>query len=212
MDIPPDLRDACRALGQSRPTLWPQDPCSRAQRQALRRCLIDQVVLDRRAPETMATRMVWRGGAVSALGGPCPVGRLVDWRDVRQLEAQMLRRESQGKADEESAQRLTAKGLRSSQPPERLASTVQLMRLRPGRRHRSWGPRPRRGAGSLTMPPIATAVGVTAHGISPLIRCGRIGVQRDEETGLSLLPDRPETLEAFRPLRRWPAHRAQGGR
>ena len=53
----------------------------------------------------------------------------------------------------------------------------------------------------MTIPQIAPAVGVTSHGISPLIRRGRIGVTRDEETGLSLLPDRPETLEAFRQLR-----------
>jgi hypothetical protein len=34
-----------------------------------------------------------------------------------------------------------------------------------------------------------------------LMSCGRIGVQRDAETGLYLFPDRPETLEAFRQLR-----------
>ena len=89
MDIPPALRDACRSLGQSLPTLWPQDTCSRAQRKAVLRCLIDKVVRDRRAPETIATRIVWRGGAVSALGGPCTVGRLVDLSDFRQLEAQI---------------------------------------------------------------------------------------------------------------------------
>jgi hypothetical protein len=33
------------------------------------------------------------------------------------------------------------------------------------------------------------------------ISSGRIGVQRDEETGLYLFPDRLETLEAFRQLR-----------
>jgi len=201
VDVPPDLREAFRALGQSLPTLWPQDTVSRAQRKALLRCLIDKVVLDRRAPAMIATRIVWRGGAVSELAVPCTVGRLVDLSDFRQLEAQILRLESQGKADEEIAQRLTAKGCRSSQPPELLASTVQLIRLRHGRLHRYWGPRPRRVAGSLTIPQIATAVGGKSHGIYHLISRGRIGVKRDEETGLYLCPDRPETLEAFRQLR-----------
>jgi DNA invertase Pin-like site-specific DNA recombinase len=201
MDVPPDLREAFRSLGQSLPTLWPQDTFSRAQRKALLRCLIDKVVLDRRAPDTIATRIVWRGGAVSELAVPCTVGRLVDLSDFRQLEAQILRLESQGKADEEIAQILTAKGFRSSQHPELLASTVKLMRLRHGRLHRYWGPRPRRVAGALTIPQIATAVGVKPHWIYHLISCGRIGVQRDAETGLYLFPDQPETLEAFRQLR-----------
>jgi len=34
-----------------------------------------------------------------------------------------------------------------------------------------------------------------------LMSRGRINVGRDKETGLYLLPDRPETLEAFRQLR-----------
>src|SRR5919204_3550182 len=201
MDVPPDLRAAFRSLGQALPTLWLQDTFSRVQRKALLRCLIDKVVLDRRAPDTIATRIVWRGGAVSELAVPCTVGRLVDLSDFRQLEAQILRLESQGKADEEIAQILTAKGFRSSQHPELLASTVQLIRLRHGRLHRYWGPRPRRVAGSLTIPQIATAVGVKSHWIYHLISRGRIGVKRDEETGLYRFPDRPETLEAFRQRR-----------
>jgi hypothetical protein len=113
----------------------------------------------------------------------------------------MFRLASQGTAAEEMAQRLTAKGLRSSQPPELLASTVQLRRLRHGRRQRYWGPRPRRVAGAWTMPQIAPAVGVNPHGLYHLRSCGRIGGPRDAETGLSLCPDQPETLEAFRQLR-----------
>jgi len=199
--IPPDLRAAFRSRGQALPTLWPQDPGSRAHRQALRRCLLDKGGRERRAPATSATRIVWRGGAVSARTVPCTVGRLVALSDVRPLEAQLVRLESQGNADEEMAQRRTAQGLRSSQHPEGLARTVQRLRLRHGRRHRSWGPRPRRGAGALTSPQMATAVGVTSPWRSHLRRRGCLGVKRDAETGLSLCPDRPETLEAFRQLR-----------
>ena len=60
--ISPALREACRALGPSLPTLWHQDTLRRAQRKALLRCLIDKVVLDRCTPETIASRIVWRGG------------------------------------------------------------------------------------------------------------------------------------------------------
>ena len=201
MDIAPDLREAFCVLGQSLPTLWPQPTCSRAQRKALRRGLIAKVVLDRRAPDRIATRIVWRGGAVSELEVPCTVGRLVDLSDFRQLEAQILRLEARGKADEEIAQLLTATGFRSSQHPELLASTVKLIRRRHGRLHRYKGPRPRRIAGFLTIPQSAAAVGVKPHWIYHLSSRGRIRVQRDKETGLYLFPERPETLKAFWQLR-----------
>jgi DNA invertase Pin-like site-specific DNA recombinase len=199
--VDPELRVAFATLGQSLPTLWYQETLSRAQRKALLRCLIEKVVLDRHTPDTIATRIVWRGGAVSELEVRCTVGRLVDLSDFDQLEAQILRLEAQGKSDEEIAQLLTAQGFRSSQHPELLASTVKLIRLRHGRLHRYKGPRPRRIAGFLTIPQIAAAVGVKPHWLYHLISRGRIVRQRDEETGLYLFPDSPKTLEAFRQLR-----------
>ena len=70
MTIPPALREALSTLGHSLPTLWHQDTLSRAQRKALLRCLLDKVVLERRTPDTITTRIVWRGGAVSELEVP----------------------------------------------------------------------------------------------------------------------------------------------
>jgi DNA invertase Pin-like site-specific DNA recombinase len=199
--IPPALREAFSTLGQSLPTLWPQDTLSRAQRKALLRCLMEKVVLDRQAPDTIATRIVWRGGAVSELAVPCAVGTLADLSDFAQLEAHILRLEAQGHSDEAIAELLTSKGFRSPQRPRVLASTVQTLRLRHGRLHRYRGPRPRRVVGFLTVSQLATALGVKAHWIYHLMSRGRIVMQRDEATGLYLFPDRPETLEAFRQLR-----------
>jgi DNA invertase Pin-like site-specific DNA recombinase len=199
--MPPALREALGTLGQSLPTLWHQDTLSRAQRKALLRCLMEKVVLDRQAPDTIATRIVWRGGAVSELAVPCAVGTLADLSDFAQLEAHILRLEAQGHSDEAIAELLTSKGFRSPQRPRVLASTVQTLRLRHGRLHRYRGPRPRRVAGFLTVSQLATALGVKAHWIYHLMSQGRIVVQRDEATGLYLFPDRPETLEAFRQLR-----------
>ena len=181
--------------------LWHYQTLSRAQRKALRRCLIDKVVLERRVPDTITTRMVWRGGAVSALEVPCSVGRLADVSDFAPVEAQIVRLDAQGKSDEDIAQSLTRQGFRSSHHAALLPSTVRLIRLQHGRLHRYWGPRPRRVSGSLTGSQIATAVGVKPHGLSHLMSRGRIGVQRDKATGLYLFPDRPETLEGFRQLR-----------
>jgi DNA invertase Pin-like site-specific DNA recombinase len=199
--IPPALREAFSTLGQSLPTLWHQDTLSRAQRKALLRCLLEKVVLDRRAPDTITTRLVWRGGAVSELEVPCTVGTLRDLTGFAQMEAQVLRLETQGQSDEEIAQRLTLHGFRSPQRPRVLASTVQTIRLRHGRLHRYRGPRPRRVPGAFTVPQIAAALGVKPHWVYHLIKRGQILVRRDEASGLYLFPDSAETLEAFRQLR-----------
>ena len=169
MTIPPALREALSTLGHSLPTLWHQDTLSRAQRKALLRCLLDKVVLERRTPDTITTRIVWRGGAVSELEVPCTVGTLRDLTGFAQMEAQVLRLEAQGHADEDIAQRLTAQGFRSPQRPRVLASTIRTIRLRHGRLHRYRGPRPRRVPSALTVPQIATAVGVKPHWVYHLI-------------------------------------------
>jgi DNA invertase Pin-like site-specific DNA recombinase len=199
--LSPALRETFSTVGQSLPTLWHQDTLSRAQRKALLRCLMEKVVLDRQVPDTIATRIVWRGGAVSELAVPCTVGTLRDVTGFAQMEAQILRLEAQGHSDEAIAERLTSQGFRSPQRPRVLASTVQTIRLRHGRLHRYRGPRPRRVPGFLTVSRLATALGVKAHWIYHLISRGRIIVGRDEASGLYLFPDRPETLEALRQLR-----------
>jgi DNA invertase Pin-like site-specific DNA recombinase len=199
--LSPALRETFSTVGQALPTLWHQDTVSRAQRKALLRCLIEKVVVDRQVPDTIATRIVWRGGAVSELAVPCTVGTLRDVTGFAQMEAQILRLEAQGHSDEAIAERLTSQGLRSPQRPRVLASTVQTMRLRHGRLHRYRGPRPRRVPGFLTVSQLATALGVKAHWLYHLISRGRLSVGRDEASGLYLFPDRPETLEALRQLR-----------
>jgi hypothetical protein len=199
--MPPALREAFSTLGQSLPTLWPQETVSRAQRKALLRCLIEKVVLDRHAPDTITTRIVWRGGAVSELAVPCTVGTLSALTGFAQMEAQVLRLEAQGHADEDIAQRLAAQGFRSPQRPRALYSILRTINLRHGRLHRYRGLRPRCVPRALTVPQIATAVGVKPHWVYHLISRGRVVVSRDEATGLSLFPDEAETVEAFRQLR-----------
>src|SRR5215467_7146003 len=153
--LSPELRETFSTMGQVLPTLWHQDTLRRAQRKALLRCLIEKVVVDRQVPDTIATRMVWRGGAVSELAVPCTVGTLRDVTGFAQMEAQILRLEAQGHSDEAIAERLTSQGFRSPQRLRVLASTVQTIRLRHGRLHRYRGPRPRRVPGCLTVSQLA---------------------------------------------------------
>jgi Recombinase zinc beta ribbon domain len=200
LSIPRTLRTAFTSLGTSLPTVWHQDTMSRAQRKALLRCLIDKVVLHRVTRDTIRTRIAWRGGAVSELAVPSPVGTLRDLNGFAEIEAQILALETQGKSDEEIAQFLTTQGFRSPQRPRVLPSMVQTIRLQHGRLHRYRGPRPRHVPGWLTVSQLATALGVKAHWVYHLIRRGQILVTRDPATQLYLFPDCPETLEDFR---RW---------
>jgi hypothetical protein len=158
------------------------------------------VVLHRVTRDTIRTRIVWRGGAVSELEVPSTVGTLRDLNGFAEMEAQILALETQGKSDEEIAQLLTTQGFRSPQRPRVLPGMVQTIRLQHGRLHRYRGPRPRHVPGWLTVSQLATALGVKAHWVYHLIRRGQILVTRDPATQLYLFPDCPGTLEDFRRL------------
>jgi hypothetical protein len=198
--IPQTLRTAFTSLGEAWPPMWQQDTLSRAQRKARLRCLIDKVVLHRMTLDTIQTRMVWRGGAVSELAVPSSVGTLRDLRRFTELEAQLLTRETQGKSDEEMAQLRTAQGVRSPQRPRVLPSTVQTIRLQHGRLHRYRGPRPRHVPGWLPVSQLAPALGVKPYWVYHLIRRGPIRVTRHPATRLYLLPHSPDMLEDCRRL------------
>jgi hypothetical protein len=121
------------------------------------------------------------------------------------MAAQVVRLESQGPSEEESAPRCTLPGLRAPQRPRVLARTVQTRRLWHGRLHRDRGPRPRRVPGAFTVPPRAAALGVPPPWGSHLMNRGPSSISRDEARGRALWPERAETLEAFRQLRDGPS-------
>lgn len=54
--------------------MWSQDLLSQPQKKALLRCLIDKVVIHRTQRDTAQTRIVWKGGEVTAMALPIPVG------------------------------------------------------------------------------------------------------------------------------------------
>jgi DNA invertase Pin-like site-specific DNA recombinase/predicted DNA-binding transcriptional regulator AlpA len=200
--IPNALKDAFSSLGESLPELWETATLSRSQRKALLRCLIDNVVLRRKENrEQVCTRIVWRGGAVTEKDVSVPVGSLRDMGNYDQLEGQILTLESEGKSDDEIAAILTQAGFRSAQSDQLLRSTVQTIRLKHGRIHRFWSPRPRRVKGYLTLPQVAEKVGVKPHWIYHLIDTKIIRINKDENTGLYLFPDNKKTIDDFRRLK-----------
>ena len=195
--LPPALQAAFRAMGQPLPALWPTDVLSQAQRKALLRGLIDKVVIQRARRDQMHTRMVWRGGETTTFEVPVAVGALTDLPGAHEMAQQIRGLLAAGTSDDEMARQLTQHGYRSPSRPAVLPSTVKGIRLTLGLMpQRSQSP-PRRIAGSLTVPQLAKALGITPHWVYHQIKRGTVVLPREAQTRLSLFPDRPETLEAF---------------
>jgi DNA invertase Pin-like site-specific DNA recombinase/predicted DNA-binding transcriptional regulator AlpA len=201
LHVPRELRAAFSSLGKSLPGLWQQGSLRRAQKKALLRCLIDKVVAHRKTRDSLAARIVWRGGAVSEIDIPITVGSLHELSGFEDMEKQILDFEREGKSDEEIARLLTERGHRSPLHDAVLPSTVKTIRLRHKRFHRFRGPRPRHVDGFLTLPQVAERLQVTPHWLYHLINRGVVEIDRDDSTGLYLFPDHPKTLDELRQLK-----------
>jgi DNA invertase Pin-like site-specific DNA recombinase len=200
--LPVELQEAFAAIGQRLPDLWESDVLSRENKKALLRCLIDKVVIHRKIPEVVHTRIVWRGGDVTAMDIPVPVGSFADLSKAEEMENIILQLSRQGESDEAIAENLTALGYRSPLKTDRvLPSTVRGVRLK----HKIFQVRsqshPRRVPGHLTLPQVADALNLTPHWIYDRINNGRIQVSKDPDSNLYLFPDEPETLTRFKKLK-----------
>jgi hypothetical protein len=195
-----DLQERFRSIGRHLPSLWAQGLIDQVHKKALLRCLIDKVVIQRSARDSVQTRIIWKGGASTTLTVPVPVGSFADLAGAERMEQIILEQTVLGTSDEEIACQLTAQGYRSPMRPDVLPSTVQIIRLK----HRLFRTRsqshPRRIAGYLTVTQIAQALALTPHWIYDRIANGRIQVSKDPATGLFLFPDSGTTLARFTDL------------
>ena len=196
-----NLKQAFEAIGQKLPEVWQQDLLSQPQRKALLRCLIDKVVIHRSQRDTVELRIVWKGGEVTTMALPIPVGSWNELGNNAEIEQTILDLHHQGLDDETIAQRLTAQGYRSPLDTTKLlTNTVKCLRLK----HKVFVTRsqshPRRIPGYLTVPQAATALDCSPHWFYDRIKKRTIEISRDHETGLYLFPDTPETLDQFRAL------------
>jgi hypothetical protein len=194
-------REAFLRAGRKIPELWRQGRLSPQQQKSFLRCLIDTVVVHRCAPDTLAVRMVWRGGETTTATLPVTVGALARLSGAEEMKKEILGLAQKGKTDEEIAARLTEQGYRSPKHATVLPSTVHILRLR----HRLFRKRsqshPRRIPGFLTVPQVARQLGITPHWIYDRIHNGTIAMARDSETNLYLFPDAPRTITLFKQLR-----------
>lgn len=201
--LPVELKAAFTAIGQKLPQIWNQtDVLSTPHKKALLRCLIDKIVLQRTAPDQVQTRIVWQGGATTTFQVPVNVGALTDLPRSTEMVQLVIQLSHQGQSDEEIANHLTALGHRSPMNPHQvLPSTVKTIRLKqrifltPHQSH------PRLIPGFLTIPQLAGILDVPPHWFYDRIHKGCIQTTKDEQTGLYLFPDNPDTLEKFRQLK-----------
>jgi hypothetical protein len=196
-----ELRAAFADAGRRLPELWHGAVLTAAQKKTLLRCLIDKVVIHRTAPDRIHTRLVWRGGDVSAFDVTTPVGSLASLSRHAAMEARVLEMARAGQEDAAIAAELSAAGFRSPMRGEVLRSTVQSIRLRHGLMRVRSQSHPRRRPGWLTVYQLAAQLGVRPHWIYDRIHIGAIPITRDADSGLYLFPDAPSTLAGLRKLR-----------
>ena len=202
LSLPPEFQEAFVAVGQKLPQIWPQEILTRENKKALLRCLIDKVVIHRQVQDRVQTRIVWRGGDITTLEIPVPVGSFADLSTAAEMEKIILELSRKGKPDEEIAEHLTALGHRSPMQTDRvLPSTVQIIRLKHGIFQKRSQSHPRRIDGFLTVPQIAGQLDISPHWVYDRINNGCIQIVKDPETGLYLFPDEPATLEMFKDLK-----------
>jgi DNA invertase Pin-like site-specific DNA recombinase len=198
--LSPELRAAFLDIGRTLPALWPTEVLSQPQRKALLRCLIEKVVVLRSPRDEVQTRIVWKGGATTTLRVPVTVGAFADLQGAAAMEQQIRTLFAAGHTDDAIAAQLTQQGYRSPQRSSVLPSTVQTIRLKHGlmqRRHQS---HPRRKAGYLTIPQLATCLGISKYWLHDRIQNGRIQIAKDLAMGVYLFPDHPTTLAQLRQL------------
>ena len=85
------------AIGQKLPQIWHQEILTRENKKALLRCLIDKVVIHRQVQDRVQTRIVWRGGDITTLEIPVPVGSFADLSTAAEMEQIILDLSRQGK-------------------------------------------------------------------------------------------------------------------
>jgi len=187
------------AIGQKLPHIWNQEEVlSTAQKKALLRCLIDKVVIHRTVPDQVQTRIIWRGGATTTLQVPVTVGALTDLSDLAEMEQIIIDLSREGQSDEDIAAHLTQLGYRSPRNPKTvLPSTVQTIRLQLRIFKRPNKSQSRLIPGYLTIPQLAKALDLPLYWFYDRIRKGFIQIEKNEEMGLYLFPDHPDTLEQF---------------
>lgn len=193
-DLSEALRAAFRTISQELPRVWRDGGFDQARKKTLLRCLVERVVIHRVAPDTVRTRIVWRGGDVSEFDVPVRVGTFKSLSGAAQMEARILELFRRGHNDHEIAEALTRDGHRSPRADRGLWSTVRNVRLKHALMLDRSQSHVRRVPGCLTLPVVARRLGCPVNWLYHQVHKGSVRLERDARTGLILFPDAPSTL------------------
>jgi hypothetical protein len=166
--------------------------------------LIEKVILRRVAPDTIQTRIVWKGGLTTTFEILTTVGSFADLSGAEEMERLVVKFFKEGNTDRQIARRLTEMVHRSPQKSYVVRSTVQTIRHRHGllRGARVKGAsRAHRVPGRLTLSQVARKLEVPNSWMYNRIYNGAIQIVKDDRTGLYLFPDDQATIERFRELK-----------
>src|SRR5262249_267867 len=199
--IDPELRAAFADAARGIPELWQQGLLSQQHKKTLLRCLIDKVVIHRSPPDTVQTRIVWRGGDTTSFDVPVVVASVARLSCAEEMEHTAVEMFKQEQSDEEIAAELTRRGYRSPRELTVIPSTVRTIRLRCGLRRPRPGSKPRRIPGKLTVPQLVKVLDVPLHWVYQRIERGEIEIALDPERKLYLFPDTPEVIAHLKKLK-----------
>jgi DNA invertase Pin-like site-specific DNA recombinase len=199
--IDPELRAAFADAARGIPELWQQGLLSQQHKKALLRCLIEKVVIHRSAPDTVQTRIVWRGGDTTGFDVPVAVASVARLSCAQAMEPIAVELFRQGQSDEEIAAELTRRGYRSPRELTVIPSTVRTIRLNHGLRRPRPGSKPRRIPGKLTVPQVVKVLDVPLHWVYQRIERGEIQIALDPKRKLYLFPDTPEAIAQLKKLK-----------
>src|SRR5262249_18531783 len=167
---------------------------------ALLRCLVDKVVVQRRAADTVQVRIVWKGGETSTAAVPVSTASWSGLSGAGEIEAAVIRLAGQGKTDREIARELTHQGCRSPRTCGVSAHMVLRIRLRQRVLRDRRQAVPHCIPGYLTVAQLAGRLHVSPFVIYARIESGRIEIVKHAEWKRYLFPDAPRTITMMQQL------------
>jgi DNA invertase Pin-like site-specific DNA recombinase len=201
IEISDEIRSAFENIGKQLPTLWDKPELTRKHRKEFLRCLIDKVVVHRKARDSLSIRIVWKGGDTTTAEINISVGSFKQLSSAKEMEQKIIDLSQQGENDKSIAQQLTAQGYRSPMKTYVLPSTVQNIRLKYRILQKQSQSHQLRKDGYLSVAQIAEKLQVDKHWVYDRIHNGRIKISRNPEVNAFLFPDNYETVKLLNQLK-----------
>ncbi len=197
-----EVRESFRKIGETLPDLWKRKHLLQEQKKALLRTMIDQVMLRRSKRDIVEVRILWKGGESTLIDVPITVGSIAELSNHQSLQTKILELAKHGMSDFEITQTLEKQGYRSPLKKDQLLrSTVTSIRLK----HRLIQPKhyksKRKFNGFLTVPQLASQLGVYDYWIRDRIYNGSIQIKLNQQKDQYLFPDSPETRKKINQLK-----------